>query len=158
MLRLPNDVPRWHTDEKPMGRPFKVGAKWQMLLLAAPLLVFVVGCSALPLAAPTPPAVLPANLAASGDQAVSGYQQESWIYDRVIITYNTAPALTGRLRIIDRGANFEGRLGEREVSSVCTTFNGLTLELDCRVCAAGTEEQACKSSAEPIAHLRIPLH
>ena len=141
-----------------MGRPFKVDATWQKLLLAVPLLAFVAGCNAIPLAASAPPAVLPINLAAGGDQAVSGYQRESWVYDSVVITYNKVPALTGRLRMIDRGANFEGRLGERDVSSVCTTFNGFTLELDCRICAAGTDEQACKSSAEPIAHLRIPLH
>ncbi len=141
-----------------MGRPLKVDATWLKLLLAVPLLAFVAGCSAIPLPASAPPAVLPVNLATGGDQAVSGYQLESWVYDSVVITYNKAPALTGRLRLIDRGASFEGRLGERDVSSVCTTFNGLTLELDCRICASGTEEQACRSSAEPIAHLRIPLH
>ncbi len=121
-------------------------------LAVLPLLLALAACST------TPPAALPVNLSGTGDAAISGYQQETWVYDRVIITYDKVPALSARLRVLDRGAALEGRLGERDVSGTCSTFNGLTLELDCRICAAGTEEQACKNSSEPIAHLRIPLH
>lgn len=123
-----------------------------LFLAAVPLLAGLAACSA------TPPAALPGNLATSGDPAISGYQQETVVYDRVIITYNGQPALSARLRMLDRGAAFEGRIGERDVSGTCSTANGFSLDLDCRICAAGTEEQACKNSSEPIAHLRIPLH
>jgi hypothetical protein len=135
-----------------MGRPHEVNATRPLHLAALPLLAALAACSA------TPPAALPPNLSAKGDPAVSGYQQETWVYDRVIITYDKQPALAARLRLLDRGAALDGRIGDRDVSGTCSTFNGFTLELDCRICAAGTEEQACRNSSEPIAHLRIPLH
>ena len=111
-------------------------------VLAAVALVVLGGCAAL---STTPNAEV-----LEGSAALSGYQQETWLYDRVVITENGKEALSARLRIIDRGADLTGKLAGEDVSGKCTTFNGLTLVLDCKFTR--------NADGKRIAYLRLPLH
>ena len=106
------------------------------------LLGVLAGCVAMP---HTPNAEV-----LEGSSTLSGYQQETWLYDRVVITENGKDALSARLRIIDRGADFSGKLAGEDVSGKCTTFNGFTLDLDCKFYRT--------ADGKRVAYLRVPLH
>ena len=115
--------------------------KRRCCVFAACALAILSGCTALPA---TPNAEV-----FEGGAALSGYQQETWLYDRVVITENGKEALSARLRIIDRGASLSGTLAGEAVSGTCTTFNGFALDLDCRL---------FRSDGKRVAYLRVPLH
>ena len=85
-----------------------------------------------------------------GGVGLSGFQQETWLYDRVVITENGKAALSAHLRIIDRGADLAGKLAGEDVTGKCITFNGYTLDLDCKIYRKGDGTR--------VAHLRVPLH
>jgi hypothetical protein len=85
-----------------------------------------------------------------GVPGVSGRQEVGFLHDRVVITWQGQDALSARLRLRDRGADFEGYLGGMPVRATCTTFNGFVLTLDCQVVRT--------LDAARVAHLRIPLY
>ena len=85
-----------------------------------------------------------------GSAKISGYQQENWLYDRVVITEDGKPALSARLRIVDRGASLQGQIAGDTVTGKCTTFNGFSLDLDCKLFRT--------SDGKRVAYLRVPLH
>ena len=111
-------------------------------LVAVCLLNALVGCTALP--------HKPNAEVFEGGAALSGYQQETWLYDRIVITENGKDALSARLRIIDRGADLTGKLAGEDVTGKCTTFNGFSLDLDCKFYRNGDGKR--------VAYLRVPLH
>ena len=138
---LPSPRRDWHTARPAMAERNALNtrcAAWA----AGCLLTVLAGCAALP--------TRPNAELFEGNAAISGYQQETWLYDRVVITENGKEALSARLRIIDRGANLAGRLGGEDVSGKCTTFNGFTLDLDCKLFR--------RADGAPVAYLRVPLH
>lgn len=86
-----------------------------------------------------------------GVAGVSAYQREGLFIDKVVFTFNQQDAFSARLRLQDRGADFaDEKLGDETVDGTCTTFNGFTLELDCRIYRTSDRSQ--------VAHLRVPLH
>lgn len=114
-------------------------------VLVGTIVITLGSCSTLPLTPRAPNAEV-----FEGGASLSGYQQETWLFDRVVITENGKDAIAARLRVIDRGANLTGKISGEDVAGSCTTFNGFTLDLDCKLFRV--------ADGKRVAYLRVPLH
>ena len=76
-----------------MKRRFRASAFLTSAFLTSAAGVILGGCSMLPLG----PARAPNAEVFEGGATLSGYQQETWLFDRVVITENGKDAMAARL-------------------------------------------------------------
>ncbi len=80
-------------------------------------------------------AMKPAELI-EGPEGLSAYQKAGVIWHRVVITYNGDTILSKRLRMLDRGGEWDTEFMGRPVNVRCNTHNGYSLAIDCKLYGA----------------------